>query len=147
MKAINTPQNKVELIGISSIVFGWEILVHLPVIFFSLELIQINLSEFSFGFLVSIFGSIVILSTLTVSFPDDWKKSRELSQKDHIISTIYFSAIFLIGFFGFFLIEPIMFADFIPLESQQRFLGALCSGILTSLLGYYIPVKARDLFG
>lgn len=147
MKTTNTSQNKVELIGISSIVLGWELLVHLPILFFSLELIQVNLSDFSLGFIVSLFGSIVILSTLIVSFPEDWKEGLNLTQKDYILSTIFFSVILLIGFFGFFLIEPIMFADFIPLQSQQRFLGALSFGIIFSLLGYFTPVKLRDIFG
>jgi len=146
MKTIQTSHNKVELLGLSSIVIGWEILVHLPVIFFSLELIQLNLSDFYLGFLVSLFGSIIILSTLIVSFPEDWKIGPEITERNYIFSTIYFSAIFIIGFFGFFLIEPIMFRDFLPLEPQQRFLGSLFLGLLISGIGYYSPVKFREIF-
>ncbi|MHA2074080.1 MAG: hypothetical protein ACXACU_09750 [Candidatus Hodarchaeales archaeon] len=146
---------RIEGIGLIFTALGWGLLTQIPVLFWALTLLYVDFNIF----LVTIFGTTIsvsiILATLSCSLAEDWNESYQPDIKRIITTSLFYNLIFLIGFFLFFLLETVLFNEFLienfPLEfiglnSEQRYLSAIAFGLGLAALLTFAIYKGRNLF-
>ncbi len=138
--------SRLEGVGLIISAFGWALITQLPVLFWALTLLHIDISDYLIAIIGTTLGISVILTTLSCSLTEDWNTSITPDFKRVITASLFYSFLFLSGFFLFFFFEPIFPSEFSNLGSAQRYFSSITAGLgLTGIVTVLIH-KIKDFF-
>ncbi|MFX0084163.1 MAG: hypothetical protein ACFFAU_00700 [Candidatus Hodarchaeota archaeon] len=137
---------RLEGIGLIISAFGWALITQLPVLFWALALLYIDISNFLIAIIGITLGMGIILATLSCSLTEDWNTSIAPDFKRVITASLFYSFLFLLGFFLFFLFEPIFPSEFSNLGSAQRYFSAITVGLGLAGIVTVLIHKVKDFF-
>ncbi|MFX0123034.1 MAG: hypothetical protein ACFFAE_05305 [Candidatus Hodarchaeota archaeon] len=138
--------SRLEGLGLIATAIGWGFLAQFPPTFFTLTFLNINLEQFFLAIGGTILGSSIILATLACSLAEDWNESTVPTLKSVTTSSLILSLIFLIGFFSFFLAEPLFPPDFSNLDPTQRYFSAMTLTLTLISVVTFLIYKAKSFF-
>ncbi|UCE13050.1 MAG: hypothetical protein JSV04_12765 [Candidatus Heimdallarchaeota archaeon] len=137
---------RLEGLGLIFTALGYGILTQLPPAYFALALLYLDLEEYFIAMAGTILGGGIILGTLSCSLAEDWNESIIPNLRRITTTSFIFSSIFLIGFFLFFLTEPIFPTDFRNLHPTQRYFSAIGLGLALVGVTTFVIYKTRSIF-
>lgn len=137
---------RLEGYGLIASALGYGILAQLPPAYFALALLYLDLEEYFIAMGGTILGGGIILGTISCSIAEDWNDSTIPTLKRVTTTSLIFSSIFLIGFFLFFLVEPIFPTDFRNLHPTQRYFSAIALGLALVGVITFVIYKTRSIF-
>lgn len=135
---------RLEGLGLIAVALGWAFITQLPIIFFALTFLVINLEVYFLAICGTFFGSSVILATIGCSLAEDWNETTIPTLKSVTTSSLILSMIFIIGFIVFFLLEPFFPPDFSNLDPTQRYYSAMTLALILIGVATFIIYKTKN---
>jgi hypothetical protein len=138
--------SRLEGIGLIISALGWAFLTQLPLLFWALTLLYIDINEYLIAIIGTTLGMSIILATLSCSLTEDWNKSVAPDFKRVVSASLFYSFLFFLGFFLFFLFETIFPSEFSNLGSAQRYFSAISAGLGLTGIATLLIHKVKDFF-
>ncbi len=141
--------NRLEGIGLIITALGWAIIAQIPVLYWGIILLNLDLNEYLLGVIGTTFGVAIILATLACTFAEEWNPSEVPTLKKVVTFSSFFILLFLIIFFGFFIIvEGLIPRGLIGegLNPEQRYFSAIFLGLATIAILTYAYYKLKHFF-
>ena len=135
--------SRLEGIGLIITSLGWALIAQIPILYWGIILLNLDLNEYFLGVIGTVLGVAIILATLSCTFAEEWIPSEVPTLKKVVAFSSFFILLFLTIFFSFFIIiEGLIPTGLIGegLNPEQRyfsaiFLGLAVIGVLT--FAYY----------
>ena len=144
--AVQFSWSRLEGIGLIISALGWAFATQIPVLFWALTLLYIDINEYLIAIMGTTTGMSIILTTLSCSLTEDWNESVAPDFKRVVSTSLFYSFLYLFGFFLFFLFEPVFPSEISNLGSAQRYFSAIIVGLgLVGIVTVLIH-KVKDFF-
>ncbi|NHJ02742.1 MAG: hypothetical protein EAX86_11440 [Candidatus Heimdallarchaeota archaeon] len=126
--AVQFDWRRIEGKGLILASLGWSLLAQIPVVFWGIILLNLDLNEYFIGVIGTIIGVVIILATLSCTLAEDWDPFQIPTLKKVVSFSSIYILLYLVTFFGFFIIiEDLIPLGFIGggLNPEQRYFGAI----------------------
>ena len=120
---------RLEGIGLIVSALCITLLSQLPTTYFAFMLLNFDFDIHFLAMIGTIFGTTIIIASISCSLTEDWDVSRYPSLRATINTTILVIFIFLAGFLVFFILKPNFPSEFQQLDPSQRYFSAYATGL------------------
>lgn len=137
---------RLEGLGLITVALGLGLSVQLPAVYFALILLFLNLDQYFIALSGTIIGVSVILATISCSISEDWHDSDIPTIHKVISWSTFFSFIYLVGFFLFFILETYFPPEYRNLVPEQRYLSAITLALILIGISSFVIYKTKHFF-
>ena len=138
--------SRLEGIGLIITALGISIISQLPLVYFAFTLLFLDFTEFFIAMVGTFIGTTIILATISCSITEDWNELVIPSMKRIASVNILFAIIYFVGFFSFFLVEPLFPPEMSDLTGMQRYFSATTLALIVIGITTILAYRGRRFF-